>query len=224
MEDVIKAPIEPKRARGMYDSLSRIYDYLTLYEGGAKRRGLEVAGIQSRNRVLEVGFGTGQMLEKIMRKNDGGATYGIELSPKMLKKTWHRVINLNLSNSAYLLIGDASHIPFRDGYFEVIFNSYMLDLIDTPVINSILREFKRVLKPGGRLVLISISKGKKWYSNMKLYEWFYGFSPSVLGGCRPLFLEPMVKDAGFCNVRKEFLLAGHIMPSEIVYCERPKED
>jgi hypothetical protein len=31
----------------------------------------------------------------------------------------------------------------------------------------------------------------------------------------------MVKDAGFCNIRREFLLARHIMPSEIIYYEKP---
>ena len=44
MEDIIKAPIEPKRVRGMYDSLSRIYDYLTLNEGAQSEGGLKLLG------------------------------------------------------------------------------------------------------------------------------------------------------------------------------------
>jgi ubiquinone/menaquinone biosynthesis C-methylase UbiE len=222
MEKAMKVPIDPKKARGIYDSLSQIYDYLTLYEGGAKRRGLDAAGIEpGHRRVLEVGFGTGKILGKILEKNAGGETCGMELSPRMLRKARRRIAKNDASEGSHLLVADARHIPFRGGHFEIVFNSYMLDLMDYPVICAVLQEIKRVLEPGGHLVLVGLSKGEGWRSNMKAYEWLYGVSPSIFAGCRPLLLEPMVKDAGFCNIRREFLLAGRIMPSEIIYCEKP---
>ncbi|MFQ6076141.1 MAG: ubiquinone biosynthesis protein UbiE, partial [Candidatus Bathyarchaeia archaeon] len=81
-------------------------------------------------------------------------------------------------------------------------------------------EFKRVLKPQGRLVLVNLSKDEGWFSNMKLYEWIYKQCPSCLGGCRPVLIKPYLEKLGFQNVEREFMLEKGLLPSEIVYVER----
>jgi demethylmenaquinone methyltransferase/2-methoxy-6-polyprenyl-1,4-benzoquinol methylase len=98
----------------------------------------------------------------------------------------------------------------------------MLDLIDTPEIPHVLAEFKRVLKPGGRLLVVSMSKGDRWYSNMKLYEWFYSQCPLLLGGCRPVLTKSFIETLGFENVNRELVLLGHMIPSEIVWGDKPQ--
>jgi hypothetical protein len=57
---------------------------------------------------------------------------------------------------------------------------------------------------------------------MKLYEWFYSRCPSLFGGCRPVVIEPFLKTLGFLHVKRERILAGHVIPSEIVWGDKPK--
>jgi hypothetical protein len=44
----------------------------------------------------------------------------------------------------------------------------------------------------------------------------------LLGGCRPILSKPFIEELGFKNVKREFILAGRIIPSEIVWGDKPK--
>ena len=79
-----------------------------------------------------------------------------------------------------------------------------------------------MLKSGGRLVLVNMSKGENWYANMKLYDWIYSKFPSLLGGCRPVLIKSFRVELGFSSVKRGFLMAGHPVPSEIVWGDKPK--
>ena len=150
--------------------------------------------IKEGDKVLEVGFGTGQILLEIARKvGETGKVYGIEISPKMLGKSMKRVKKYGLSNRVNLRIGDARKLPYDDDTFDVLFNSYMLDLIDTPEIPQLLSEFLRVLKPNGRLVLVNMSKNKKkltFYE--RLCKMCGGRCGMLGGGCRPISTKPFL--------------------------------
>jgi len=208
-----------KKARSTYDSLSGIYEYLTAYEGGAKKRGLELMDVKPDQTILEVGFGTGAALREIAgRVGNQGCAFGMDISTKMLRRAQQSLRQACLSGSVVMAVADASHLPFRHDFFDAVFSSYVLDLMSSTEITMTLGELHRVLKAGGRMVLVSLSKGNRWYSDMKFYEWLYRRSPSLFGGCRPLLLEEYVKDARFANINREFLMAGHLMPSEIISC------
>jgi len=220
---IVTAPITPKKVQRLYDFLSPIYEHLTRNESLSKEKGLQVADIKRGFIVLEVGFGTGQIIiESALRVGKDGNVYGIDISPKMLNKTRKRIKKHALTGRVDLQLGDARKLPYKKEVFDVVFNSYMLDLIDTPDISKVIGEFKRVLKPRGRLVLVSLSKGESWYSNMKLYEWIYSKCPSLLGGCRPVLIRSFLEELGFRNVKREFLMAGRIIPAEIVWGDKPK--
>lgn len=98
----------------------------------------------------------------------------------------------------------------------------MLDLLPLKELRPVLDEFRRVLKPGGRLSLVNFSKesdGKR-----SLYESAYSIAPSFIvpymfGGCRPVFIEGLAREAGFLNVRREFV--KNIVPAEVVTAEKP---
>jgi len=223
LNKIVDAPITPNKAKKLYDFLSPIYEYLTRYEKLSKERGVEIAEIKRDSIVLEVGFGTGQIVIKsAMQVGNDGMVFGIDVSPKMLEKTRKRVKKHRLNRRVDLQLGDARKLPYKKEVFDVVFNSYMLDLIDTPEISKVLMEFKRVLKPGGRLILVNLSKGENWYSNMKIYEWIYTKCPFLLGGCRPVLIRSFLEELEFQNVKREFLMAGRIVPSEIVWGDKPK--
>jgi demethylmenaquinone methyltransferase/2-methoxy-6-polyprenyl-1,4-benzoquinol methylase len=81
----------------------------------------------------------------------------------------------------------------------------------------IVNEFKRVLKPGGRLILLNMSKRDAQITTWR--ERLYPLLPPklalyVIGGCRPVLMEQTVKQAGFSTVMREYLEGQ--FPSEIV--------
>jgi len=156
-------------------------------------------------------------VELARRVGNAGEVYALDVSQKMTNRTRRVLRRRNLSDRVSFIVGDAEKTSFGDAIFDLVFSSYMLDLIDTAAIPRVLLEFKRLLKPTGWLVLVGLSKGSKWHDNMKLYEWVYRRSPSLLGGCRPVQLAPHLQELGFKNVNREYMRAGHLMPTEIVW-------
>jgi len=220
-EENVSAPLSSRKIRSLYDFLSLFYNLITWYEAGAQKKALEIADMKEGAKVLEVGFGTGKNLSKCAKKvGNTGKVYGIDISSKMLNRARRSIRDCDLSEKTDLVLGDASEEPFLESSFDVIFSSYVLDLIDTPTIPRILSEFKRLLKPGGRVILVSLTKGSKWFDNMKLYEWIYARSPSLLGGCRPITLARYLQQSGFRHIGKKFVRAGFLMPTEIAWADK----
>ena len=217
----VRVPLSGKRIQTLYDSMSSIYDLLTRYERGSLKKALEIANPRENLFILEAGFGTGRTLVELAKKvGDTGEVYALDVSRTMTNRTHRMLHRCNLSHRVNLVIGDARHTPFCDTVFDLVFSSYMLDLMDTAAIPRVLLEFKRLLKPAGWLVLVGLSKGSRWYDNMKSYEWVYKRSPSLLGGCRPVLLVPYLQKLGFKDVNRQYMLAGHLMPTEIVWANK----
>jgi demethylmenaquinone methyltransferase/2-methoxy-6-polyprenyl-1,4-benzoquinol methylase len=98
----------------------------------------------------------------------------------------------------------------------------MLDLIPEKDMPGILAEFWRVLRPGGRMVLLNMSKPNR--ETVIFREKLYQILPPslvlyVMGGCRPVLMEEPVKKAGFSDVQRSFI--GGKAPSEIVLATKP---
>ena len=92
-------------------------------------------------RVLEVGVGGGNVLERI-----AGRRVGIDLSPFILRKAQAR-----LGGAAALVRGDAMALPFADGAFDRVFCSEVLEHVLEP--EAVVREMRRVLAPRGFAVV-----------------------------------------------------------------------
>jgi len=218
-----RVPLSGKKIQSLYDSLSHIYDLLTRFEKDSLKKALGIASVRENFVVLEAGFGTGKTLVEFAKKiGNTGELYGLDISRKMANKSQRVLRRHRLSSRVNLVLGDMECAPFSDGIFDLVFSSYTLDLIDTAMIPRVLSEFKRLLKPTGRIVLVGLSEGSKWYDNMKLYGWVYRRLPSLLGGCRPVLLMPYLQELKFEGIGREFMRAGHLMPTEIVWASKGK--
>jgi ubiquinone/menaquinone biosynthesis C-methylase UbiE len=179
-------------------------------------RAIEKANIQPHERVLEVAVGPGQVLLEIVKRVDkDNVVTGIDTSPGMLAVARRTVTEAGYQNIS-LQEMDARKMDFPDDAFDVLYNGYMLDLIPLADMAPILSEFRRVLRPGGRLVLVNMSKRdeqltwrEKLYMRLPAQLGLY-----LMGACRPVLMVQAVKDAGFQSVEREFV-AGRF-PSEIV--------
>ncbi|OHD69394.1 MAG: hypothetical protein A2W19_05665 [Spirochaetes bacterium RBG_16_49_21] len=208
---IIEATVEVAKIRKTYNWMSKVYFLFAPMEKTARMRGIELAQIQSDDKVLEVAVGIGhsflEIIKRVERKN---TVYGVDLAPGMLKKTKKLVSKKGYSNFD-LKESDARHLPFPDETFDVLYNSFMLDLIPIADFPVVLKEFQRVLRKDGRLVLVNLSKKD---STPVFLEKLYNLSPYFWGGCRPVLMESFVKQTGFRNVKRE--IPQTILPSEIV--------
>lgn len=223
MRQDARAKLSTKKVQHLYDLLSYVYDLATQYEKGPHKIALEVANPRDNFDILDVGLGTGKAFVDFAKATPRGESYGLDISRRMLERGRRKIARHGLSSRSHLLLGDAAHMPFRDASFDLVLSTYVLDLIDEHTIAIVLSEFKRLLTPSGRIVLVSLGKGRKWYDNMKLYEWFYRHCATLLGGCRPVTLIPYLRELEFKNVNGRFIHAGGLMPTEIVWADKAGE-
>ena len=105
---------------------------------------MEHGGLRSGVVALELGCGTGVFLEKVARS--GATIHGLDLSEDLLVQARSRMAgaaNVSLDR------GNAEAMPYPEGHFDAVYGSSVLHHLD---LDASLRELRRVLKPGGRLV------------------------------------------------------------------------
>ncbi|MFW6055844.1 MAG: class I SAM-dependent methyltransferase [Chloroflexota bacterium] len=203
--------------RHTYDRLSRFYDYWTvLTESQAADRALELAGITNGEDVLEAAVGTGRIFEHIVSLNSNGSNVGFDFSSEMLNAARKRLAG-SIGNYE-LQVADAYSMPYENGTFDLVVSNYFFDLLPYEDFVTVLAEFKRVLRPGGRIVITSWTPARMWYS--RIWDWLARTFPKAMAGCRPVVLEPAVRDAGFINIHQEYV-SQMTFPSTVVRAEKP---
>lgn len=101
--------------------------------------------LQPDHRALEIGAGTGRILAPLMH-HFLGQMHGIDISSEMLGRVGHKVNNPRL----HLVLGDALHLPYPDGYFDALIGVHIFHLVGD--YRRALKEVARVLKPSGVLI------------------------------------------------------------------------
>jgi ubiquinone/menaquinone biosynthesis C-methylase UbiE len=136
------------RSRAAFDRQAREYDQAAFGRHARRLQADVLATVAtfSFEAVLDVGCGTGALLEAIIDEHQGVHAYGIDLSTGMLAVAVQR-----LSGAAELQVGDAEHLPIADGVVDLVvcvdsFHHY-------PHPQEALREMHRVTRPGGGLVI-----------------------------------------------------------------------
>ena len=186
------------RTRSYYRWRADGYDKVTTYEIEHHHEAIQLANIQSDDCILEVACGTGRAtVELASHLGAGGKLDALDLSEAMLEHAQQKVAERGLFDKVEFKIGSAQVLPYPDQAFDILYNSYMFDLIAVDQFRPILDEFKRVLRPGGRLVLVNMSKDTP---RKTLYE--KGYETVRLFPCRPVVMESYVCEAGFRNVQR----------------------
>ena len=217
-EMIMDARLGKNEVRKTYRKMATNYDFwCSFIEDKARQRCLDLAAIRNGEYVLEVAVGTGVMFEKILQINPSGITEGIDLTEAMLSHARERARQTGSSNYT-LRVGDAYRLDYPDESFDIVLNNYMFDLIPEKDFMTILMEFNRVLRKGGRVVLVNMTRGSFLFN--ALWNWLYQVRPALLGGCRGVELEPYVGKAGFDQVRREYVTQLGF-PSEVIFAIKP---
>lgn len=208
-----KAKLSKAQIPEVYASRVGNYDiWGKLTESKALKRCLELANIRDGETILEVAVGTGLAFTNILQQNPSGWNEGIDLTEPMLAKAQTKAAQSGNKNYR-LRIGDAYNLPFGADQFDLLVNNYMFDLLPEEDFAHILAEFNRVLRPGGRLVLVNMGQARHWYNS--IWDKLYGLSSTSMGGCRAVSLTDSVQATGFKLTQHEFI-SQMTFPSEII--------
>lgn len=107
----------------------------------------EISKVMASGRVLDVGFGSGYLLEILSDKFD---ICGVDISEANVKKT--QEIFSDKKIKADLKVGEIEKIPFPDDYFNIVVSSEVFEHLTDESLYAGIKEIFRVLKPGGVLV------------------------------------------------------------------------
>jgi SAM-dependent methyltransferase len=120
----------------------------TASENDAAIRALD---IRTADRVLEIGFGHGRTLPRLVALAPRGSVVGIEISEDMVERARRRLRTLVATGAVEISRADAASIPYPDSSFDRILSVHTLYFWSDPGV--VLREIARVAKRGARLVL-----------------------------------------------------------------------
>lgn len=209
-------------ARESYNRLSGWYDVVA---GSAEKkyrdRGLAKLSAQPGEKVLEIGFGTGHCLVSLARAvGPGGRVIGVDISDGMLAIARERLQKEGLSERVDLHLGDAAALDFIEaGSLDGVFMSFTLELFDNPEIPRVLQEARRILKSGGRLAVVSMTKNDPPGIPVRIYEWFHDAMPNY-ADCRPIFARQSMEESGF-KIEDASVSSMWGLPVQIVLGKKP---
>ncbi|MBX9625414.1 MAG: methyltransferase domain-containing protein [Gemmataceae bacterium] len=205
--------------RKFYDRIADAYDFIAdSNEKAARQAGVKALALKPGEAVVELGFGTGnEVLDLAALVGPTGKVAGIDISSGMLAVAQRKLAANPPKTPIDLRVGDARSLPFADASFDAAYTSFTLELFPAGDIPAVLAEARRVLKPGGRLAVVSMSvvpPGEHTSALEKTYVWMHRHFPHLVD-CRPIDAPALVAAAGFRVAAREEL---HIwtMPVAVV--------
>jgi ubiquinone/menaquinone biosynthesis C-methylase UbiE len=211
--EVAVARDELERTRKLWDRYAARYDrQIVRCERLLIPGGREWACAQAEGRVLEVAVGTGRNLSYYGPRVT--SLTGIDLSPGMLAVARDRAKQLGVD--ADLRTGNAEALDFGDGEFDTVVCT--ISLCNIPDYRAAIGEMDRVLRPGGRLVLVDHVASDRWWvlTLQKLLEQVTRRTNGDYQTRRPL---PLVIAAGFVVDHSERAKLGWV---ERLVATKPK--
>jgi demethylmenaquinone methyltransferase/2-methoxy-6-polyprenyl-1,4-benzoquinol methylase len=210
--------LEPESVRGMFDRIAPVYDVMNhVMTAGLDRRWRKLAVqevVWPGHRVLDACCGTGDLAVEAERR--GGRVVGLDFSERMLERARKK------SGAIEWVQGDALALPFGDGEFDAATVGFgVRNLAD---LEGGLRELARVLRPGGKLAVLEITRPRGVLKPF-FRLWFDVVVPligKVLPGGKaytylpasvrrfpgPEDLTALLERAGFAEVRHRLLGGG----------------
>jgi arsenite methyltransferase len=153
---------------------------------------VEMLDVQPTDRVLDIGFGGGVTIERMLKTIDTGKIYGVDFSQEMVEKAKQKFKSAIESDQVSIEFADVQALPFEENTFDKVCTVNTIYFWNEPLAS--LQEIKRVMKDGGRLV-VGIRSADKMKDlpvtqyNFRLYD--------------PAAVRDLLIEAGFNNISIE---------------------
>ena len=216
-----------RRVRGVFDSVASRYDLMNdLMSAGLHRAWkaytVMVANVQPGQHVLDIAGGTGDLAKAFAeRAGSGGRVILSDINEAMLRTGRDRLIDAGCALDC--AVCDAEQLPFGDASFDLV--SVAFGLRNMTHKDAALKEMNRILKPGGKLLVLEFSRVAKplekaydWYSFKvlpRLGQWVAGDADSYRYLAESIRMHPdqdalktLMQDCGFGHVDYHNLTGG----------------
>ena len=161
-----------RRVRGVFDSVASRYDLMNDQMSAGLHRAWKaytvmVANLREGQRVLDIAGGTGDLALAFSKKvGTTGQVVHTDINEAMLRTGRDRLLDAGVILPT--VVCDAEKLPFPDGHFDVV--SVAFGLRNMTHKDAALREMARVLKPGGKLLVLEFSRVAQPLA--KPYDWY----------------------------------------------------
>lgn len=168
----------------MFDAIAPQYDLLNrVLSFGIdqywRTRAVRLLDDEQPTRVLDVATGTADLAIKAERMLHPREVVGVDLSAEMLDYGRKKLDRLGLSSRISLVQGDAQNPPFEDSSFDAAMVAFGVRNFED--LNAGLQGIRRVLRPGGRLVVLEFSRPRT-FPIKQLYAWYSRHVLPRIGG------------------------------------------
>ncbi|WP_428741270.1 bifunctional demethylmenaquinone methyltransferase/2-methoxy-6-polyprenyl-1,4-benzoquinol methylase UbiE [Tenacibaculum sp.] len=160
----------------MFDNISEDYDGLNRVislgiDVSWRKKVVKLVGENNPQQILDIATGTGD-LALMMSQLNPEKIVGLDISEGMLQVGRQKISKANLSDKIEMIVGDSENIPFADNTFDAITVSFGVRNFEN--LDKGLTEILRVLKPGGKFVVLETSNPTKFpfKQGYKLYTNF----------------------------------------------------
>jgi demethylmenaquinone methyltransferase / 2-methoxy-6-polyprenyl-1,4-benzoquinol methylase len=211
---------KPRYVAEMFGRIAARYDLMnTLMTAGQDQRWrrmvARLATTLHSERVLDIGTGTGRLAEAILEARPSAHVVGLDFTEAMLRRAWRQI---NPTRA------DALHLPFADNQFDAVVSAFLVRNLSS--VTDGIHEQVRVLRPGGRLVVLETTPGRHSPLGSLIRLYFrlivpalgrliagdpaaYTYLPvSTLAFLEPPRLANILAECGLVDVRTRLLALG----------------
>lgn len=178
-------PIDKERTINCYNTMAPIYSFFRKFtyrsDDVFASFVLNVLDPQDGDAILDAGTGPGVYAITIAQKTNNAKVYGVDLSPKFLDIAKKNADEAGLNGQIRFMKGDLENLPFDDHHFDKLVCAGAIEAV--PDREKAAAELYRVLKPGGRAVIIEPDRGKNIRDRAFLFLLYYlgVISPKMRG-------------------------------------------
>ncbi len=166
----------------MFDNISEDYDGLNRVislgiDVSWRKKVVKLVGENNPQQILDIATGTGD-LALMMAKLNPQRIVGLDISAGMLEVGKQKIAKANLSDKIEMIVGDSENMPFNDNTFDAITVSFGVRNFEN--LDKGLTEIYRILKPGGKFVVLETSNPTK-FPFKQGYKFYTNFILPVIG-------------------------------------------
>lgn len=209
--------LSPSGVKTFYDRFGARQDSQAFYEDRALEDLLVHADLPEARTIVEFGCGTGRLARQMLTRSPHATYQGFDVSTTMLTLASQALAAFEARTSLHQLDPGTVRLPVPDRSVDRLISTYVLDLLAPADIATFFQDAFRVLTPGGRLCLVSLTKGSSLSSRFITRAWnaIFNWRPALVGGCRPIELQEYCSPASWAIVRVHTLVSWGI-PSEVL--------
>jgi ubiquinone/menaquinone biosynthesis C-methylase UbiE len=213
--------LSPSAAQAYYDRFGKKQDSQSFYEDPALNDLVAHASFQDSRCVFEFGCGTGKFAGRILEKFmlPSASYFGCDISPVMIGLAKRR-LEIYGERVQVVLSDGAVRFPLPEHSVDRVVSSYVLDLLSEADIERFFSESHRVMMPGGKICIASLTRGVNVPSRIVSSLWMSVFrlSPALVGGCRPIHVDDFVNPKEWQVVHRRVVTPFGV-PSEVLILE-----